>query len=170
MTTMADREQSVAFKALGKNAKRVYAFVVSEIEVGGGGSVPITTALMMERLNIASSSAISAAIRELRALGFVEVQLNARRANAFSVSERWRAITDGDDAKRLVADARAAKQVRTMRTCRTTERKGPKVNEVQAARERSREAAAREEEPSRKPITLFDLGWPSERGLQLLAE
>ncbi|KRR11533.1 hypothetical protein [Bradyrhizobium valentinum] len=159
-------EQSIAYAALSKPAKRALAFITAAIERGGVGTAPVTSLAMMTALGISSTARIAAVNRELRGLGFVITTEGARRATVFALTEGWRNITDADEAKRLAAVARETQKRRQVRV-------GARVSGGNAARlrmaqsrseQRQKELAERpdDDEPVQvRKITLPVLAWPT---------
>jgi len=113
---MTDRESSPAFAVLSKSAKRLLAVI--ETEMGDGSSVSISYAAFSMDHHLARR-ALSPALKQLDALGMIDISPGPRLVNVFRLSRRWCAI-DADEAERLSALARELKPHRTF------ERREPK--------------------------------------------
>lgn len=157
-------EASVAFGALSNAARRIYPIICSEIARSGSDQAPVTVNRMIAELGLLSTARLAAAVRELSALGIFAVAEGARGGKQYARALGWKSITDPAEAKRIAAEARATKK-----------RKKPKIREsVRSSKKRAVEvqpdAVEVEPEPRVRPVSLYQIPWPSERGMLLLAE
>jgi hypothetical protein len=106
---MADRESSVAFAALPKSAKRVFAAI--ERAIGDRSSASVSYVDFRLDHHIGRRS-VSPSLKLLDHLGLIEIEPGPRLVNAFRFSNRWRTI-DEVEAARLAALARELKPHRT---------------------------------------------------------
>ncbi len=99
---MADRMHSPAYAALRASSRRLLLFVEGELARAGGGSVT----LYADQLAVVGSVRIVLpGLRELHALGFLEVQRHPKR-HACALSDRWRAVQTAKQAASISARAR----------------------------------------------------------------
>ena len=99
---MADRENSPAFAALPRSARRVFAAI--ERAIGDGASADVSYVDFMFEFHVGRQS-ISKGLKMLDRLGMIEVEAGPRCSNRFRFSNRWRSI-DKVEAARLAALAR----------------------------------------------------------------
>jgi hypothetical protein len=99
---MSDRASSAAFLALPKSAKKVLAAI--EAAIGNGDCATISYTDFMFTHHVGRPS-ISAGLKQLIALGLIDVEAGRRASNVFRLSNRWRAIGEAE-AARLSKEAR----------------------------------------------------------------
>ena len=97
------REESAAFLALNRRALRVLAALDKEIRTGGGEAAVSYLALKDD--HHVDRRSISSGIKQVIALGLVDVRPGPRLVNIFQHSQRWRSI-DAAAAERLSGEAR----------------------------------------------------------------
>lgn len=158
-------ERSISFAALSKPGRKVYALLIAEIASSRNGSVAITSNEMMAALAVSSSSSVASSIRELRGLGLINVAKGKRCVGVYSLSTDWQAIVDLEQAKVTASAARLPPKRKPKSRPHVMSKQRKKPVEVQAEPEEIEEPL-----PRVRPVSLFKIGWPSERGLKLLAE
>jgi hypothetical protein len=97
------REESTAYGALSRRALRVLAALDVAI-TRGGGEARVSYISLMNDYHVDRGS-ISKGLKQVVALGFVDVKPGPRLANIFRLSQRWRSI-DAAAAERLSQEAR----------------------------------------------------------------
>jgi hypothetical protein len=110
----------------------------------------VTSAKLIDVLEIGSTSRIAASIRELRQLGIVISTEGARKATVFAWSEGWRTIIDPAEAKGLAVVARQPTMRNHVRIGRLSVKRKRKPPQVEVPTEREPEP----EQHRAKPITL----------------
>jgi hypothetical protein len=98
---MTDRERSPAFVVLPKTARRMLGVIE---KAAGGGSVEMSYASLMHDHRFGRPS-VSASVKALVALGWIDVEAGPRLVNRYRLSRRWATI-DAGEAARLVREAR----------------------------------------------------------------
>jgi hypothetical protein len=101
-TTMADRENSPAYAALPRSARRVFAAI--ERAIGDGSTASVSYIDFRLDYGIARKS-VSPSLKLLDHLGLVDIEPGPRCSNIFRLSRRWCKI-DGLEAVRRAALAR----------------------------------------------------------------
>jgi hypothetical protein len=99
---MADREKSAAFVALPKSGRKVLAAI--EKAIGDGDCAAVSYVEFMHIYRVGRPT-ISAGLKALDGLGFIEITPGPRSGNVFRLSNRWASI-DASEAARLVREAR----------------------------------------------------------------
>ena len=84
------REESTAYGALSRRALRVLAALDVAI-ARGGGEARVSYISLMNGYHVDRGS-ISKGLKQVVALGFVDVKPGPRLANIFGLSQRWRSI------------------------------------------------------------------------------
>ena len=84
------REESTAYGALSRRALRVLAALDVAI-ARGGGEARVSYISLMNDYHVDRGS-ISKGLKQVVALGFVDVKPGPRLANIFRLSQRWRSI------------------------------------------------------------------------------
>ena len=102
---MSDREDSPAYAALPRSARRVFAAI--ERAIGDGSSASVSYTDFGETYHVGRQS-ISPSLKLLDHLGLIEVEPGPRLVNVFRFSNRWRVI-DEVEAERLADLAREVK-------------------------------------------------------------
>ncbi len=115
------REESPAFLALDRRALRVLAAI--EAAIGDGSEATVSYLSLMHDHHIDRRS-ISPGIKQLVALGLVDIRPGPRLGNVFELSRRWLMI----DA---AAAARLSEAAREVKACRTFEKRRAPVEPVQ---------------------------------------
>lgn len=160
-------KQSIAFAALSRQGRHVYALLAAEIASRRTESVAITSADMMAALSVSSSSSVASSVRELRALGLISVAKGKRCVGVYSFSTDWQAIVvDLEEAKSTAIAARLPPKGKPKSRHHVTSSKKRRKVEVQP----DAVEAEVEREPRVRPVTLPVLPWPSPTGLRLLEE
>jgi hypothetical protein len=143
---MTDRENSAAYAALPRSARRVFTAI--ERTIGGGSSATISYVDFRLDHHI---QRLSPSLKLLDHLGLIDISPGARLVNVFRLSNRWRTV-DEVEAKRLAALARELKP------CRTFEkRREPKP--VKAAKPVKRMVAERPRIMQRRVPSLPTMPW-----------
>jgi hypothetical protein len=115
-----------------------------------------------------SRTMIGPALRELAALGFVEISVGAKKKNRFTLCDRWRSVTSLQEAQLISGDARAARP----QPSKKPERPGDDDAATRAMLRVATGKATRRAAISRidnsavasqtpRPITLPVLNWPT---------
>ena len=102
---MTDRENSPAYAALPRSARRVFAAIARAIGDGSSASISDTSFQLDHHIGRQS---ISASLKLLDHLGLLDIEPGPRLVNVFRFSNRWRTI-DAVEAQRLAALAREVK-------------------------------------------------------------
>jgi hypothetical protein len=102
---MSDREDSPAYAALPRSARRVFAAI--ERAIGDGSSASVSYVDFRLDHHIGRRS-ISVSLKLLDHLGLIDIEPGPRLINIFRFSNRWRTI-DAVEAKRLSELAREVK-------------------------------------------------------------
>jgi hypothetical protein len=102
---MSDRENSPAYAALPRSARRVFAAI--ERAIGDGSSASVSYVAFSLEHHIGRQS-ISPALKLLDHLGLIDIEPGPRLVSIFRFSNRWRTI-DEVEAVRLAALAREVK-------------------------------------------------------------
>jgi hypothetical protein len=100
------RDSSPAYRALSPSARTVLGFIDRQVERGGG--VATISYSDIEFLCGVTHGNCGFALRQVRLLGFVNVELafaRSRHVNTFTMADGWRNL-DGDEAHRLAVRAR----------------------------------------------------------------
>jgi hypothetical protein len=105
---MADRENSPAYAALPRSARRVLAAIETAIGDGNSASVSYVDFRLDHHI---SRKAVSPSLKLLDHLGLVEIEPGPRCGSVFRFSTRWRTI-DEVEAARLAELAREVQQHR----------------------------------------------------------
>jgi hypothetical protein len=95
-------QQSAAWAALPRSARRVYAAIAAEIAASGGDTAAVTQLALMTDHHL---GAPGQALRLLRYLRLIEVSAGRRLVTVYKLSEGYRAL-GADEVARLVALAR----------------------------------------------------------------
>ena len=98
-----DRERSPAYAALTNGSRRVLAAIEKAVGDGDSAAIPHTDFRLHHGI---SRRVVSLSVKQLDALGFVEVSSGVRLVNCYRLSRRWSAITKAE-AVRLSISARA---------------------------------------------------------------
>ena len=106
---MADRENSPAYAALPRNARRVFDAISRAIGDSSSASVSFTSFRLDYHIG---GRAISASLKLLDHLGLIEIEPGPRLVNVFRFSNRWRTVEEVE-AKLLAELAREVKPHRT---------------------------------------------------------
>ena len=106
---MPDRENSPAYAALRRSARRVFAAIERTIGDGSSASVSYVDFRLDQHI---ARKAVSPSLKLLDHLGLIEIEPGPRLVNVFRFSNRWRSI-DEVEAVRLAALAREVKPHRT---------------------------------------------------------
>jgi hypothetical protein len=106
---MSDREDSPAYAALPRSARRVFAAI--ERAIGDGSSASVSYVDFRLDHHIGRRS-ISVSLKLLDHLGLIDIELGPRLVNVFKFSNRCRTV-DEVEAVRLAALAREVKPHRT---------------------------------------------------------
>jgi hypothetical protein len=123
---MTGRENSPAYAALPRSARRVFAAI--EAEIGDRSSASVSYVAFSVNHCIGRQS-ISRSLKLLDAVGMIEIEPGPRLVNVFRFSNRWRTI-DEVEVARLVALARE------VRLCRRFEKRREPKPEGREARAR----------------------------------
>ena len=99
---MADREDSPAYAALPRSARRVFAAIERAIGDGSSASVSYEDFRLDHHIG---RRYISVSLKLLDHLGLIEIEPGPRLVNVFKFSNRWRTV-DEVEAVRLAALAR----------------------------------------------------------------
>ena len=86
---MSDREDSPAYAALPRSARRVFAAIERAIGDGSSASVSYTDFGLDHHVGRQS---ISPSLKLLDHLGLIEIEPGPRLVNVFRFSNRWRAL------------------------------------------------------------------------------
>jgi hypothetical protein len=106
---MSDREDSPAYAALPRSARRVFAAI--ERAIGDGSSASVSYVDFRLDHHIGRRS-ISVSLKLLDHLGLIDIEPGPRLVNVFRFSNRWRTV-DEVEAVRLAELAREVKPHRT---------------------------------------------------------
>ena len=106
---MSDREDSPAYAALPRSARRVFAAI--EWTIGDGSSASVSYVDFRLDHHIGRRS-ISVSLKLLDHLGLIDIEPGPRLVNIFRFSNRWRMV-DEVEAVRLAALAREPKPHRS---------------------------------------------------------
>jgi hypothetical protein len=99
---MSDGTSSAAYAALSKTARRMLGVIQKAIGKDGSAAISFTDFMFTHRIGRPS---ISKGLKQLDALGMIEIARGPRAGNVFRLSNRWRAI-NADEAARLAREAR----------------------------------------------------------------
>ena len=102
---MSDRENSPAYAALPRSARRVFAAI--ELAIGDRSSASVSYSEFRFDHHIGRQN-ISVSLKLLDHLGLIEIEPGPRLVNVFRFSNRWRTV-DEVEAVRLAALAREVK-------------------------------------------------------------
>jgi hypothetical protein len=129
---MTERENSPAYAALPRSARRAFAAI--ERAIGDSSSASVSYADFRVDHHIGRQS-ISPSLKLLDHLGLIEIEPGPRLVNVFRFSNRWRTI-DEVEAVRLAALAREVKTHRRFERLepKPVKRPGPKPMTVQRPR------------------------------------
>ena len=107
---MSDRENSPAYAALPRNARRVFAAIERAIGDGSSASVSYTSFWLDHNIE---GKLVSPSLKLLDHLGLIDIESGPNRSTVFRLSTRWRTI-DALEAARLVKLARLPKPPRVV--------------------------------------------------------
>ena len=99
---MTDRENSPAYAALPRSARRVFAAIERAIGDGSSASVSYVSFRLDHHIE---GKAVSLSLKLLDHLGLIEIEPGPRSGNVYRLSRRWCTI-DAVEAERLAALAR----------------------------------------------------------------
>src|SRR5262245_21349379 len=119
---MTDRRRSPAYRALSDGARRMLRAI--EREIGDRGSAAIS----YERFRLDhhfGRPTISKSLKQLHALGLIDIEAGPRLCSVFRASNRWREI-DAAQAARLSEQARERLPQRRVETLRAAKPDAPR--------------------------------------------
>ncbi|WP_141686750.1 hypothetical protein [Bradyrhizobium sp. LMTR 3] len=142
------REQSIAYATLGKTSRHILALAVDAAARNGAPAALSYDALQAAGCNRAH---IASSTRELASLGFVDV----RRAQIFTLSDRWRSIASAAEARELAVAARRPVKSRAPRP------PSPARVDPKPVQDRPTADDEQHQQLQHRPITLPKLPWPT---------
>jgi hypothetical protein len=122
MADRAEMERSAAWRVLTPGGQRAWRIIANEISGSGTAEISLNGFTKRGLSRVAAQKAV----RQLVAVGFVEIAVGVRRVGVFKLADRWRSISDVDEARRLVQAARQGPSPRGATSNPAVPKPGPK--------------------------------------------